>query len=461
MSLRWRWALSIAAVGILAVALTTAVGLVTTARELRAQVDRDLVTRFELAARVVPNAPLRRPFDTEDRQPFEVSPDGFDTRDLVDLDAVIQVTVAGVLVVPGDPPLPTRSFRELGDSPRLETVAVAGEPYRMISGSVQGGGRLSRVPRVVQLAIPVGSIDQAIGLLFRRSALLGTLLAFAAGVVGWTLARSAVRPIEQLTAAADGLASSIDADRVFPVDAPGEVGRLSRAFQTMITSLRSSREQQRRLVADAGHEFRTPLTALRTNIETLLRSGERLSPEQRQELLEAALEESRELAALATELVELAADTERPEEPSLPLDLIELAETVARRFTQRTGHPISVDGSAATVTGRRADLERAVSNLVDNAIKWSPDDESVEIHLAGTTVTVRDRGPGIPDPDLPHVFERFHRAIEARATPGSGLGLAIVEHLVVSHGGSVFARNRQDGGAEVGFTLPDSQTALS
>lgn len=457
MSLRWRWALSIAGVGVLAVVLTTAVGLVTTARELRAQVDRDLVTRFELAARVVPNTPLRRPFDT--RQPFEVDPEDFDPRELVDLDAVIQVTVAGVLVVPGDPPLPVRSFRELGETPRLETVQVDGESYRMISGGVQGGGRLSRVPRVVQLAIPVGAVDQAIGLLFRRTALLGAVLAGLAGLVGWLLARSAVRPIEQLTRAADDLTRSIDTERPLPVTAPGEVGRLSRSFEAMIGSLRSSREQQRRLIADAGHEFRTPLTALRTNIETLLHRDDRLGVEQRRELLEAALEESKDLAALATELVDLASDTTRQDEPFGDVELGELAETVARRFGLRTGRQIEVIGSGATVDGRRSALERALSNLVDNAVKWSG--EPIEIHLDGATVSVRDRGPGIPAEDLPHVFERFHRSVEARSTPGSGLGLAIVEHVVAAHGGTVFARNRPEGGAEVGFSLPDSQDPLS
>jgi len=106
------------------------------------------------------------------------------------------------------------------------------------------------------------------------------------------------------------------------------------------------------------------------------------------------------------------------------------------------------------VVGRPPELQRAISNLVDNAVKWSPVDGTVEIELTNRTVTVRDRGPGIPEADLPHVFERFHRAVEARSTPGSGLGLAIVEHIVTAHGGSVFAHNREGGGAEVGFTLP-------
>ncbi|HSJ26583.1 MAG TPA: HAMP domain-containing sensor histidine kinase [Acidimicrobiia bacterium] len=452
MSLRWRWALSITAVGTLAVVATAAIGLLTTSRELRAQVDRDLVTRFELASRVVPATPLRRPFDTT-RQPFEVAPEGdFDSRDLVDLDAVIQVTVAGIVVVPGDPELPVRSHRELAEGPRLETVDIDGRSYRMISGQVEHR-RLERLPRVVQLAIAVEDIDDAIALLFRRLAVIGSGLTVVAGAVGWILARTAVRPIEDLTAVTDGLAASIDRNDPLPVDAPGEVGRLAASFDRMLTSLRASREQQRRLIADAGHEFRTPLTALRTNVETLLRRGPELTEDQRRELLTAALAESSELAELATELVDLASDAALRDEPHLPVDLADLAETVARRYVQRSGLAIGVTGVASPVEGRWSDLERALSNLIDNAVKWSPADESIEIHLDGSTVSVRDRGPGIPEHDIPHVFERFHRSLEARSTPGSGLGLAIVEHVVTAHGGRVFARNRDDGGAEVGFTL--------
>jgi two-component system sensor histidine kinase MprB len=221
----------------------------------------------------------------------------------------------------------------------------------------------------------------------------------------------------------------------------------------MLESLRSSQEQQQRLIADAGHEFRTPLTALRTNIETLLRRSDQLSAEQRDELLAAALDESLQLAALAEELVDLATDSQSPMEETTEIDLAEVAQTVARRFTQRSGVQFQVSGTSVPVTGRSAQLERALSNLVDNAMKWSPSGAGVEIVVDGRTVSVRDHGPGIPEADLEHIFERFHRSVEARTTPGSGLGLAIVKHIVTAHGGTVFARNLPRGGAEVGFTL--------
>lgn len=454
MSLRWRWALSIAAVSILAVAASTVIALVTTDRELREQVDEDLAGRFAVASRAVPAVAPRGPFDRTDRDPFETRPGGrFDASQLVGLDAVVQVSVEGETTVPGDPVLPTRGYRTLEDGPLLETIDVGGTSYRMISGQVQGP-RLALVERVVQIAIDVEDIESATSRLARQLAMSGLGLALVAGVAGGLLARNALRPIEQLTAATDALAMSADSDRPLPTGAPGEVGRLAVSFATMVASLRQSREQQQRLVADAGHEFRTPLTALVTNIDTLLRRDAVLTPDQRQELLEAAMEETTQLATLATELVDLASDAGPRAEPHSDVELTDLATAVAERYRSRTGHAIEVTGTRRSVLGRPHQLERAISNLVDNATKWSPTDQTIEIVIDGRTVTVRDRGPGIPETDLPHVFDRFHRAVESRSTPGSGLGLAIVEHIVASHGGSVFARNRPGGGAEVGFRLP-------
>jgi two-component system, OmpR family, sensor histidine kinase MprB len=454
MSLRWRWALSIGLVAFVAVVATAAAALLSTNVLLRSQVDQDLRARFELASRAVPAVPLRGPFERTDRDPFEVQPDeGFDTRHLVALDAVIQVTIGRALVVPGDPPLPLRRYAALDDGPIIETVFVDGVAYRMISGQVQGP-RLAHAERVVQVAMPIDGVRDAVRQLFGRLTRIGVLLALLAGGFGWLLARSAAHPIEQLTRATDSVTDLDAPDMDFPTGAPGEVGRLATSFERMMTSLRTSREQQRRLIADAGHEFRTPLTALRTNLDTLRRRADDLTPEQREQLLDAAISETRELSELAAELVDLATDVSLQDLPMEPLDLRDVAAAVVARFRSRTTIPLVFTGEGAMVVGRQSDLERAISNLVDNAVKWSPPDQPIEVAVDGRTVTVRDRGPGIPEVDLPHVFDRFHRAITARTTPGAGLGLAIVEHIVSAHEGSVFARNRAGGGAEVGFTLP-------
>ncbi len=171
-------------------------------------------------------------------------------------------------------------------------------------------------------------------------------------------------------------------------------------------------------------------------------------------MLDAAHAEVEELTELVSEVVDLASDRYE-EEPTAIVDLVEIVEIVAERLERRNGRSISVHGDSSTVSGKRAALERAISNIVANADKWSPLDGEIVVTIDSGTLTVADSGPGIADVDIDHVFERFYRSVNARATTGSGLGLSIVEQIVTDHGGQVFARNRVDGtGAEVGFTLP-------
>jgi two-component system sensor histidine kinase MprB len=204
-------------------------------------------------------------------------------------------------------------------------------------------------------------------------------------------------------------------------------------------------------VQDAGHELRTPLTSLRTNVYALRRSDQ-LSPEERARTLDDLEGEAEELTRLINEVVELAAD-ERGDEPVVELRLDELVQRVAARAAQRSGRQVQVSAEGTVVVGRPVALERAVGNLVGNAVKFDPTGP-IEVRCAAGTVEVADRGPGIDDADLPHVFDRFYRATAARSRPGSGLGLAIVADVVTRHGGRVRARNRDGGGAVVGFSLP-------
>ena len=134
---------------------------------------------------------------------------------------------------------------------------------------------------------------------------------------------------------------------------------------------------------------------------------------------------------------------------------------MAARTQRRTERVVHVDDATAVdVVGRPRQLERAISNLVDNAVKYSAPATPIDIVVDATTVTVRDRGRGIPAEDVGRIFDRFYRAVDVRTESGSGLGLSIVDEIVRSHGGSVFARNRDGGGAEVGFTLPQERATL-
>jgi two-component system sensor histidine kinase MprB len=220
----------------------------------------------------------------------------------------------------------------------------------------------------------------------------------------------------------------------------------------MLAALQTSKEQQQRLVQDAGHELRTPLTSLRTNID-VLRKHDQMAPEMKAQVLDDLDREAGQLAALVEEVVELATDR-REEEPVSRVELAALAESAAERLTRRTGRLVRLDVDASALDGRPAALERAISNLLDNAAKFDQSDLPIELTVRDGVVEVRDHGPGIADVDLPHVWERFHRADTARPLPGSGLGLSIVAAVVAAHGGSVTARNHPDGGTVVGFSLP-------
>jgi two-component system sensor histidine kinase MprB len=204
--------------------------------------------------------------------------------------------------------------------------------------------------------------------------------------------------------------------------------------------------------------MRTPLTSLRTNLE-LLEHLEQLPASERAELLEAVQVDVGELTHLLTELVELATDVSDDEVPEA-LDLAELARQVVQRASRRSSRDITVveTGAEVLVSGRPLMLERAISNLVDNAVKYSPAGTPIEVTVGPGRVEVRDHGPGIAPEDQPYVFERFYRSTAARTEPGSGLGLAIVEQIVARHGGRAWASSSPEGGAVVGFQLPVTAT---
>lgn len=313
---------------------------------------------------------------------------------------------------------------------------------------------LSRRETIVQIARPLTEVDAAMGRLAVLLIAGGVIGVVLAGGLGLLVASRAVKPISDLAARVGAIAESRTfSDRVDVVGGD-EVADLSREFNLLLDELESAKAEQVRLVRDAGHELRTPLTALRTNLEILRRHE--VSPEERASMLVAAHGEVEELASLVSEVVDLA--TDRQEEEALShFELAEVAEAVAERYQSRTGRVVTVNADASKVVGKRQALERAVSNIVGNADKFSASGDPITIDVSGGAITVTDEGTGIDSHDLPHVFERFYRSGAARSQPGSGLGLSIVKQIVDDHGGEVFARNRATGGADVGFSLtPDA-----
>jgi two-component system sensor histidine kinase MprB len=280
-----------------------------------------------------------------------------------------------------------------------------------------------------------------------------------AAALGPVVARTALAPAGEVSAAAEEVARTHDLTHRIEVRGDDELARLAASFNEMMAALERSEAAQRRLVADASHELRTPLATLRTNIETLGR-GDSLDPEERNRLVGDVTQELEEMTELVGDVVELArAPGEDAVErrdvalDELTRDAVERAQRRAReiRFEQRL-RPSLVHADAQR-------LGRAISNMLDNACKWSPPGGTVEVEVTDGRVTVRDHGRGFPPDDLDKVFDRFWRADEARGRPGSGLGLAIVQRVSEEHGGSAVASNAEGGGAVVSLQLPVSRAS--
>ena len=339
-----------------------------------------------------------------------------------------------------------------GDLPSSVRTAMGddGQSYRVVA--VPGS-------RVQGFALVLGQSTERTDELLKR---LGLVLLFVGGagvaVAAWAgaaIARTGLRPVQRLTAAAEHVARTGDL-RPVPVQGNDELASLAHSFNAMLSALAEARGRERRLVADAGHELRTPLTSLRTNLDLLVQSEGRpgLSAEDRMALLEDVRAQVVELSVLVGDLVELSRE-DPPAAAHTPVDLADIVTHAVERVRRRApGIRFDVDAQPWTVFGDAQALERAVTNLFDNAAKWSPTNGVVAIDLRGGVLTVADQGPGIADADLPHVFERFYRSVEARTMPGSGLGLSIVKQAAERHGGSISAGRAAGGGALMTLRLP-------
>ncbi|MBK8463658.1 MAG: HAMP domain-containing histidine kinase [Nigerium sp.] len=285
----------------------------------------------------------------------------------------------------------------------------------------------------------------------------GGIGALVAGATGYAIARSSMGPLRQL---AHAVVSITETNKLTPIEITGddEVANLGRSFNQMLSALESSRARQKRLIADAGHELRTPLTSMRTNVELLVadeRQG--MLPEgARSEILRDVAAQLGEFTQLVGDLVQLSRDETVQAAPE-PVDLRDVIESALARAKRRgPGLAWNVALEPLYLTGEPDALERAITNLLDNAVKFSPPGGTVTVELRGDRFRVADQGPGIAEDDLPHVFERFYRSEDARTTPGSGLGLSIVAQTIQAHGGWVKAGHAPEGGAEFIARLPGS-----
>ena len=441
MSLRWRFALVLAVLVAAVVVALSAAAWVSARSQILGGVDDALRRQASTSAR---NFFVGSPPESEDSR--RIGPDPVQI-----LDRQGSILAAVGIALPVD--VEDQSVAAGTDESVVREVNVGGDDYRMLTLTTSFGA--------VQVARNRAEIDDALDGLRngldrdRRDPRSRSPRSSGGGWQGGSRDRSG-----SSTATTEHIAQTTDITEPIEVNRTDEVGRLASSFNAMLHALSASRHQQHQLVMDASHELRTPLTTLRTNIELLARRPD-MEADQQRELLEAATLELEELSALVTELVDLAVER-RPEDRDLEdIDLGTLTQGVVERAERRYSRTFELDvDDPAVVHGAASLLERAVSNLLDNASKFSPRDSPIEVDVHGAEITVRDHGPGIAEDERARVFDRFYRADGARTMPGSGLGLAIVRQVVAEHGGTVDIEETPGGGTMVRVDLPPADATL-
>jgi len=329
--------------------------------------------------------------------------------------------------------------------PFFSTATVSGTHLRIYTTRLAGNTAL-------EIARPLTEIDHSLGRIRMLFDAIWLAVVLAAAAIGLFVSRAVLKPVRRLTEDAERIAATGDLRERTDQSRSDELGRLAVAFNTMLDALAQSVSAQRQLVADASHELRTPLATARTNLEVIELHGE-MDAAERSRILAEAIDELREMTQLIEELVDLArGDVHVLETQPVRLDLVaeEAVAAAARRHDRR----IDVALDETVVEGSPAALGRAISNLLDNAAKWSPSGTAIDVTVADGAVAVRDRGPGIAEEDLPHLFDRFYRAADARTLPGSGLGLAIVRQIAEAHRGTVSVEPADGGGSVFTLRLP-------
>ena len=335
-----------------------------------------------------------------------------------------------------------REVARQGSGEHLADTTVDGIHLRVLTAGLPGGA-------AIQVARPLDEVDRQLDRIALLLVVVGAAgVALGAGL-GAAVARTALAPVARFTRRTERLAARPDPSERIQVTGDDELGRLARSFNTTLDALERSVEAQRQLVADASHELRTPIASLRANVQTL-EHADRLPAGDREALRADIVRELDELTALVADIVELARGA-KPGELADDVRLDDIVAAVVDRARARLGDgdAFAVGLEPTVVRGEPQRIHRAVSNLVENALKWNAPGSPVEVRLCDGYVSVRDHGPGFADADLPHVFERFYRADDARGLPGSGLGLAIVRQAAEAHGGAVAAANAPGGGALV------------
>jgi two-component system, OmpR family, sensor histidine kinase MprB len=363
------------------------------------------------------------------------------------------IEASGSLRIPGGqgvastritPSAADKAIAARGSGSALEDRSVKGTKLRVLTVAIGPGG-------AVLIARPLSEVEHELSRLLLILVLIGGGGIVLAAIIGTLVARTALAPIARFTSDTEDLSGNLDLSRRLDVRGRDELARLAESFNGTLDALQRSVEAQRHLVADASHELRTPIASLRANIQ-VLGDAERLPESEQRSLREDIIAELDQLTALVADVVELARGSDE-EGPVEDVRLDEIVSSAVQSARRRGETRFELDLEQTVVSGRADRIGRAVTNLIDNARKWSPPGGLVEIAIRDGVLSVRDHGPGFGEPDLPFVFDRFYRADAARSLPGSGLGLAIVRQAAEACGGFAEAKNAPGGGAllRVGF----------
>ena len=340
-----------------------------------------------------------------------------------------------------------------GDGTTSLDATAHGQPLRVLAAAVSPGYAI----------VVAHSLSEANSTLNELRLIL-FILTFSgialAALLGWFVARMTLAPVRRLTATVRHITETQDLGERIDERRRDELGSLARSFNSMLTvldetmhKLDESARVQRRLVADASHELRTPVTSIRTNIEILERVDE-LPAGERSRLVSDVVIQLEELSELINDLIELAREDEHIDSrEEIRLDVL-VSEAIERARLHSPKAQFDVALDPTVVTGVPSRLGRAVNNLLDNAVKFAGTDQPIEVRLHDGELEVRDHGPGIDADDLPHIFDRFFRGARSRALPGSGLGLAIVRQVAELHAGSVSVAAAPGGGTVVRMRVP-------
>lgn len=447
MSIRSRFLIVICAIMLAIIAVLSVSSYVLTSRFLMNEVDQNLNNRVTIIAEILQSQPRDLLGRNRVRNPLAnaLLPTRFDSITQVISDD------GSVLVGFGEVDLPvSKDVLEIANNAQLarvrESFEIEGVKYRMLSVPIRQGGAL-------QIAIDVADIERAKQAIQRGGLLLALFGMLGSATIAWISASRVSRPIKDLADAVEQIARTGNLDVEVAVDGDSEIKQLTSSFNLMTAALRSSREQQKQLVQDASHELRTPLTSLRANSELLQRSD--LDENARVEILRDIRTEVDELTLLSAELSALATD-QKLSELVAKVDIGPLVEEIVSRARRRYSRDISLSiNDSATVDLRQSQFDRALSNLIDNAVKFSPVETAIEVVVDSNRIEIVDHGPGVAASDKSRIFERFYRSTSTRSLPGSGLGLAIVKQFVDDHDAKIEVTDTPGGGATMAIQFKD------